>query len=57
MEWISVKDRLPEEKDANKWGKVLLLYEDDSCNSQYWQIVDRLPWHKFWMRIPESPKS
>jgi hypothetical protein len=58
--WVSVEERLPTEKDANKFGKVLLLYGDESCNAVHWTIVGKIEpgqyWHTHWMPLPQPPK-
>lgn len=63
-EWISVKERLPEEKKAH----YLCYLDDDSIAVCYWSNISingiRWEWHNpnwkevtHWMPLPEPPKE
>ena len=59
QEWISVKDRLPEEEDANEEGTVLVRYIDE--RPKYQLIEWELLWLcsrgiSHWMSVPTPPE-
>lgn len=59
MEWISVKDRLPEEKDGNSFGSIIAQHVEDS-EALTWSISDiRENPENFirWMSYPKLPKG
>jgi hypothetical protein len=56
--WISVKDRLPVEADANPYESILAIEKDDGfARAWCWDIVVRYP-NEFthWMPLPEPPE-
>lgn len=59
QKWISTKDRLPTEEDANEGGYVLAVFSvADYANCWNWSDVARHPEvFPYWMPVPESPKT
>lgn len=62
--WISVKDRLPNEKDASEEGLILCVLADKAGNptserrAWHWEnIVDMADCFTHWMPLPEPPKE
>jgi len=64
MEWISVKDRLPEKNKDNSWARVLTInthgfQETLYFDSEYKRFTTQ-PWQPdvtHWMPLPEPPKK
>jgi hypothetical protein len=65
MEWISIKDRLPENgqivvvyQEVGKWESAcaieLCIYDDDKFNG-YW--VDSIRDPKYWLALPKLPDN
>lgn len=66
MEWISVKDQLPEldvevlatSGDTTKVATMQPSYiDEDGTERSYWTYYDYLEWHdvSHWMPLPDSP--
>lgn len=56
--WVSAKERLPTEKDANKEGEVFIILDDGSAYYSLWDEIDNDA--KYWMPFPkelEKPKD
>jgi len=63
MNWISVKERLPKQEDADENGKVLLYREtnpDQSTMSKSiydWKMVRYCDNETYWMPLPKPPED
>ena len=57
--WISVKERLPERKDANPYESVLAIHKDDGfARSWIFDVVAEYSQEfTHWMPLPEPPKE
>lgn len=59
--WISVEDRLPEEKDKGESDMVLVTDGEQIWHGHYWYRINdwislvRKPTH--WMPLPQLPKK
>ena len=62
-EWIDATKQLPEAKDYNADGFVIVAYEDGTVSKGYytllnkWTYEDRRGKAMFWTRYPEHPKK
>ncbi len=58
-EWISVGDRLPTEKDGDRWGNVLWgnTWELHSLSLAPWYNPEAVIVYSHWMALPDPPKE
>lgn len=62
-DWIDAAKHIPEAKDYNKDGCVIVAYEDGTVSKGYYTLSDRWAFQElhgkamFWTQYPEHPKK
>ena len=63
LKWRDATKQLPEAKDYNKDGYVIVAYEDGSVSKGYYTLADKWAFQSrhgkamFWTPYPDHPKK
>lgn len=56
-EWIDVRERLPNKRDAEWTGRVMVWHALNGCMLTGWYMVKDNRFVTHWRRLPEGPEG
>ncbi len=56
-EWIDVRDRMPEDRDADSTGRVLVWHTLNGCMMTGWHRLSENRFITHWQKPPKGPEG